>query len=124
MLATAALLNGGFEAADPHVLLPRRAFAHLYAHEPAGAATNEVQTAGGASDVLVLPDPIDAWVDAGDRSGPVASVRILVSDVETEALISDTAIDALGLEIKSHGRGIWRFIGEDRERQSVLPQLW
>jgi len=123
-LATAALLNGGFEAAEPHVLLPRRAFAHLYVHEPAGVATSEVQTAGGPSDVLVVPDPIDAWVDGGDRSGPVAAVRILVSDAETEALVSDTAIDALGLEIKSHGRGIWRFAGEDHDRQSVPPQLW
>jgi len=124
VLATAALLNGGFEAESPHVLLPRRAYAHLYSTEPAGTRADEVQTAGGASAVLVLADPVDAWVDAGDRAGPVAPVHVIVSDAETEVLVSDAAIDALGIEIKSHGRGVWRFAGEERERPSVPKQLW
>jgi hypothetical protein len=123
-LATAAILNGGFEADAPHVLLPRRAYAHLFAENPAGTHSDDVQTAGGRSEVLVLPDPVEAWVDAGDRSGPTVLVNILVSDAETEVLVSDTAIDAFTIEIRSHGRGLWRFAGEERDRPSVPPQLW
>ncbi|HEY3234598.1 MAG TPA: hypothetical protein VGJ84_07765 [Polyangiaceae bacterium] len=123
-LATAALLNGGFEADAPHVLLPRRAYTHLFPDAPSGAHPDSVQTAGGASPVLVLPDPVEACVDAGDRMGPVAVVHVIVSEFESEVLVSDTAIDALGLEIKSHGRGLWRFVGEERVRPSVPPQLW
>jgi hypothetical protein len=66
----------------------------------------------------------EAWVDAGDRSGPTVLVNILVSDAETEVLVSDTAIDAFNIEIRSHGRGLWRFAGEERDRPSVPPQLW
>jgi hypothetical protein len=123
-LATAALLNGGFEAETPHVLLPRRAYAHLFEHDPAGTRGDDVQTAGGRSEVLVLPDPLEAWVDAGDRSGPTVLVSILVSEAETEVLVSDTAIDAFTIEIHSHGRGLWRFAGEAQDRPSVPPQLW
>ena len=123
-LATAALLNGGFEAETPHVLLPRRAYAQLFAQDPAGAHGDDVQTAGGRSEVLVLPDPIEAWVDAGDRTGPTVLVRVLVSTAETEALVSDTAIDAFTIEIHSHGRGLWRFAGEGHDRASVPPQIW
>jgi hypothetical protein len=74
--------------------------------------------------VLVLPDPIEAWIDGGDRQGPKIAVKIIVSDAETEVLVSDTAIDALGVEIQSHGRGLWRFAGESESRPSVPPQLW
>ena len=124
VLATAALLNGGFEAETPHVLLPRRAYAHLFREEPVGSRVDEVQTAGGASSVMTLPDAISAWVDAGDRSSSVVSVHVLVSDAETEVLVSDTAIDALGIEITSHGRGLWRFADDQKTRTSVPPQLW
>ena len=124
ILATAALLNGGFEAETPHVLLPRRAYTHLFPREPSGSRVDEVQTAGGTSSVVTLSDSIEAWVDAGDRSSSVISVHVLVSDAETEVLVSDTAIDALGIEITSHGRGIWRFAGELMTRSSVPAQLW
>jgi hypothetical protein len=124
VLAAAALLNGGFEAESPHVLLPRRAYTHLFSREPEGAHADEVQTAGGTSSVIALPDSIEAWVDGGDRSSPVIAVHVIVSDAETEVLVSDTAIDALGIEITSHGRGLWRFAGEHVTRPSVPPQLW
>lgn len=54
----------------------------------------------------------------------VVSIRVIVSDMETEVLVSDTAIDAFGIEIRSHGRGIWHFSDEERLRDSVPPQLW
>jgi hypothetical protein len=124
VLASAALLNGGFEAEVPHVLLPRRAYAHLFSKEPAGSHIDQVQTAGGAASVVTLSEAIEAWVDGGDRSSPIVPVLVLVSDAETEVLVSDTAIDAFGIEITSHGRGLWRFAGDARTRSSVPPQLW
>jgi hypothetical protein len=118
------VLNGGFESPSPHVLLPRRAYAHLFDRDPAGAHGDDVQTAGGRSEVLVLPDPIEAWVDGGDRTGPKILVHVLVSDAETEVLVSDPAIDAFAIEIRSFGGGLWRFAGETKDRPSVPPQLW
>ena len=124
VLSTTALLNGGFEAADPHVLLPRRAYQHLFPQDPVGVYEEQVQTAGGTDTVAVVPGAVEAWVHGGDRSSVVVGVKVLVSDAESEVLVSDTAIDAFGIEIKSHGQGLWRFNDEERVRPSVPHQLW
>jgi len=44
--------------------------------------------------------------------------------VEREVLLSDRAIEALGIVIESPGRGIWRFKDERELHESVEPQYW
>lgn len=124
MLCVTALLNGGFESEEPCVLLPRAAALALYRRIPANAAREGIQTAGGASNVIVLPSPLKARVLVPSRKGPSARLSVLISSEETEVLASDTAIDALGVEILSHGKGIWRFSHERVRRESVPRAEW
>jgi hypothetical protein len=54
----------------------------------------------------------------------VTRLVVLISSEETEVLASDTAIDAFGVEILSHGKGTWRFARERRPRESVSRREW
>lgn len=106
------------------MLLPRNAAQRLYPKFPEGTHSEIVSTAGGPDLVHTSLDLLEGRVVTRDRKGPVTDLRTIISDVETEILVSDTAIDALGLEVKSHGRGLWRFAGEARVRASARRRDW
>ncbi|MBI4700549.1 MAG: hypothetical protein HY744_05190 [Deltaproteobacteria bacterium] len=96
----------------------------LYADYPAGTTPVEGRTAGGRASFREATDAVSVRVVADDRQGPVAACRVLVGEQEDEILASDYAIDALGVEVKRHGEGLWRFAGEDLVRPSVAPEIW
>ncbi|GIW72688.1 MAG: hypothetical protein KatS3mg102_2230 [Planctomycetota bacterium] len=123
-IETSAVLNGGFATERPTVLLPRRAALALFPDYPAGSRPLPALTAGGQTTLRELGEPLWVRVLAGDREGPAASCRVLVSEAEDEVLLSDYAIDALGVRIEQHGPGIWRFADEQRTRASVPAEPW
>lgn len=123
-LETAAVLNGGFSSPSPHVLLPHTAALLLFPRYPAGTAAAEAVTAGGRVTLRLADEPAMIRIVTADREGPVASCQVVVAEDEDEVLLSDYAIDALGVEIKKHGEGIWRFADEERLRPSVPRQHW
>lgn len=49
---------------------------------------------------------------------------VTISEVEREVLLSDRAIEGLGIVIESPGRGLWRFKDEAELRESIEPQYW
>ena len=75
-------------------------------------------------EILAPSERILARVVIEERQGPEVSVRVFISDDEPEILISDMAIDALGVEIKSPGKGLWRFADEEEIRHSAAYQIW
>jgi hypothetical protein len=122
---TSAVLNGGFSSEEPSLLLPRAAALLLYPDYPAGTVPHGATTAGGATTFReIVGETVRVRILAGDREGPVADFRVLVSEADDEVLVSDYGIDALGAKIERHGPGIWRFAGENLERKSAPPQLW
>jgi len=123
-VATSALVNSGYEAETPQLLVPRRLAAELGLWPPPeDAQLLEFGTAGGPTRVYLIPQSIEVSVDAGDRIvGPVRCDAV-VSSTEYEALISDVLGDALGISIVSL-RGRWRFSDESVVRSSEPPQYW
>ncbi|MCE4598849.1 MAG: retropepsin-like domain-containing protein [Desulfurococcales archaeon] len=121
---TSALVNSGFEAETPQLLIPRSLAAKLGLWPPPPEAyLVEVGTAGGPVRNYMVPGAAEVYVEAGDRTvGPVRC-DIMISSHEYEVLISDKLGGELGIVILDL-RGKWRFSDEDKIRETEPPQYW
>ena len=121
---TSALVNSGFEAETPQLLIPRRLAVELGLWPPPDEATLiEVGTAGGPVRNYLIPNAAEVTVDTGDRRvGPI-KCDIMLSNLEYEVLISDKLGGELGIVILDL-RGKWRFNDENIVRESESPQYW
>lgn len=124
ILVTSAVLNGGFEVPDPHLLLPARCATTLLGDYRSTAAREALEAAGGEVELLHPADRVPGRVVARDRGGHTVEFRLFVSDADTEVLVSDAGIDALGIRVESFVPGRWRFADETRIRDSEAPQYW
>ena len=61
---------------------------------------------------------------ATDREGRGVDFRVFVSDADSDVLVSDGGIDALGIRIESFVPGRWRFADETHIRNTEAPQYW
>jgi hypothetical protein len=124
-VVTPALVNSGFEAETPQLLIPR-SLAHRLGlwPPPPDALLVEVGTAGGPVRNYLVPRALEVYVLAGDRVvGPVRC-DAMISLLEYEVLISDALAEELGIVILAPKTGLWRFRDEDRVRTSEAPQYW
>jgi len=122
---TSALVNSGYEADSPQLLVPRPLAARLGLWPPPPEAELvEVGTAGGPVRNYLVRRAVDVWVVTSDRSvGPVTA-DVMISSVEQEVLISDVLGSALGIVILDL-RGRWRFRDEEGVvRKTEPPQYW
>ncbi|RLG84824.1 MAG: hypothetical protein DRO39_07100 [Thermoprotei archaeon] len=121
---TSALVNSGFEAETPQLLVPRSLAAQLGLWPPPpDAQLVEVGTAGGPVRNYLVPRSADVWVVTSDRVvGPVRC-DVMISSLEYEVLISDRLGGELGIVILDL-RGKWRFSDEDTVRETEQPQYW
>lgn len=124
VLGCVALLNGGFESLRPTVLLPAAAAVHVLARPLAKARRIRVEVACGETSLWTVQEHLMGCVVTRDRRGRAIRFHVLVAEGEREVLVSDSAIDALGVEIKSFGKGLWRFRRQRRLRRSEDPQRW
>jgi hypothetical protein len=122
---TSALVNSGFEAETPQVLIPRSLAYELGLWPPPLDATLvEVGTAGGPVRNYLIPKALDVYVLTSDRVvGPI-KCDVMISLLEYEVLISDALIEELGIIILAPKSGLWKFKDEDRVRVSEAPQYW
>jgi len=123
-VVTSALVNSGYEAETPQLLVPRRLAVELGLWPPPDEAVLvEVGTAGGPVRNYLVPRAAEVFVEAGDRAvGPV-ECDVMISNLEYEVLISDRLGGELGIVILDL-RGKWRFSDEDRVRETERPQYW
>jgi len=123
-VVTSALVNSGYEAETPQLLVPRRLALELGLWPPPDEAVLvEVGTAGGPVRNYLVPRAAEVLVEAGDRAvGPV-QCDVMISILEHEVLISDRLGGELGIVILDL-RGKWRFSDEDRVRETEPPQYW
>ena len=121
---SSALINSGFEAETPQLLIPRRLALELELWPPPeDAYLVEVGTAGGPVRNYLVPRAVDVLVEAFDRTvGPVRC-DLMISNLEYEVLVSDRLGGELGIVILDL-RGKWRFSDEDVVRETEPPQYW
>ncbi|MGC8570331.1 MAG: hypothetical protein ACP5L1_03275 [Caldivirga sp.] len=105
-----ALLNSGFEAPTPQLLIPISTARALGLWPPTEDAREvTVDTAGGPLKVWLYARVAKVKVITEDAESRDAEVDIIVSPLADEPLISDLLADELEIAVESFGKGLWRF---------------
>ncbi|MFP3215724.1 MAG: hypothetical protein RXP99_00370 [Vulcanisaeta sp.] len=126
-IETSALVNSGFEAESPQLLIPTSLARQLSLYPPPPMSSIiEVGTAGGPVRVFLVREALYAWVITGDREVGPKLADVLISSTEEEVLISDKLAEEFGIVLLAIGSGKWRFIDDppDKVRYSEKPQYW
>lgn len=123
-VVSSALVNSGFEAETPQLLIPRRLALDLGLWPPPeDAYLIEVGTAGGPVRNYLIPRAAEVFAETTDRSVGSVQCDVMISNLEYEVLISDRLGGELGIVILDL-RGKWRFSDENVVRESEPPQYW
>jgi len=114
---TAALINSGYEADSPQLIVPIQLARRLNLWPPPiDARELTFDTAGGPLKVWFIPRAAKAKVLAGDVESKEVVVDVAVSLFADEPLISDVLAGELELAVEDFARGYWRFRWEPKEK--------
>ena len=122
-----ALVNSGYEADTPQLMIPVGLARELGLWPPPlGAREETFDTAGGPLRVWVVRRAATAQVVAGDTSSREVVVDLVISPLADEPLISDVLAGELEIAVEDFARGLWRFRWEPkgRVRASERRQYW
>lgn len=114
-----ALLNSGFEAPTPQLLIPVDTARVLGLWPPEGAREVILETAGGPLRAWFYPRKALVKIVAEDVESREVLTDIIVSPIGDEALISDMLAEELEIAVESFGKGLWRFRWEQKLRESA-----
>ena len=106
-----AIANTGYETEEPEILIPAsiaRALG-IWPTLPKEADIREYRTAGGMARVVKIPESAEVTVLTEDRTVDSKGVSVVISELESDVLLSDMLLDELRIELLKPGRGIWRF---------------
>ncbi|MDT7888977.1 MAG: hypothetical protein RQ885_08400 [Desulfurococcales archaeon] len=126
-VASVALVNSGFEADTPQILVPIKLARELGLHERMLEARIEgYGTVAGPIRIYVLPSSTRVKILEPDLQSPEVVCDTLISDTETEVLISDYLAGELGIVAEDLRKGLWRVREDPPEklRRSYAPQHW
>jgi len=126
-VTTVALVNSGFEADTPQLLIPLKLAQELSLHARLLEARIESYgTVGGPVRLYVLPSSVETWVDEEDARSPKVVCDAVISDTEYEVLISDYLAGMLGIMVEDFREGIWKLKADPPhvKRQTHPPQVW
>jgi len=113
-----ALLNSGYEAPTPQLLVPVDVARTLGLWPPEGAREVVLETAGGPLRAWFYPRRALVKVVTEDAESREVLADIVVSPIGGEPLISDMLAEELEIAVESFGRGLWRFRWESTLRKS------
>ena len=113
-----ALLNSGFEAPTPQLLLPIDTAKALNMWPPEDAHEVVLETAGGPLRAWFYPRKALVKVVTEDAESREVLTDIIISPIADEPLISDMLAEELEIAVESFGRGLWRFRWEGKLRRS------
>ncbi|MEM1660182.1 MAG: hypothetical protein QXR17_03420 [Candidatus Bathyarchaeia archaeon] len=111
-----ALLNSGYEAPTPQLLIPINLASKLGLWPPTNASEVILDTAGGPLRAWLYPMKAKVSVVAEETRGREALADIVVSPLADEPLINDKLADELEIAVESFGKGLWRFTWEPKEK--------
>lgn len=112
-----ALINSGYEADTPQLLIPTGLARDLGLWPPPLNAREDVfDTAGGPLRVWVLREAATAQIVAGDATSKEVRIDVVISPTADEPLISDMLAGELEIAVEDFAKGLWRFRWEPKER--------
>lgn len=103
------LVNGGAESLRPCLVVDETIAESLGVWPPEEAEVYTVEEASSTSSAYLLPDFVE--LELLDEKGGVLSkitADLVIQIGLTEPLITDVTIDALGIQVVSFGKGLWR----------------
>ncbi|MGC8850506.1 MAG: hypothetical protein ACP5K1_03895 [Candidatus Bathyarchaeia archaeon] len=112
-----ALVNSGYEADTPQLLIPANLAKELGLWPPPSEAVETFfNTAGGPLKVWILPKAAEAQVLSEEASSGEATIDLVVSPIADEPLISDMLAGRLEIAVEDFAEGLWRFRWEPKEK--------
>jgi hypothetical protein len=119
---TTGLANTGFESAEPEALLPVRVAERLGLWPaPRGAQSRPFESPAAAFSMITVPRSLRVRL-LGSRRGIVCGT--VIAERETEVVLNDHLIEALGLDLVAPASGLFRVGRGGRIRRSVPPEHW
>jgi len=119
-----ALVNSGYEADTPQLLIPVKLAKELgYWPPPEDSIEATFDTAGGPLKVWIVKGGANVKVVCRDAESSAVKVDIVVSQLADEPLISDKLAGELKLVVEDFAEGLWRFRWEEpgKLRRSEEP---
>jgi len=117
VLEAVALVNSGYEADTPQLLIPVGLARELGLWPPGPEMVEATfETAGGPLRVWIARRALAVQVVAQDASSPEVEADAVVSALADEPLISDKLAGALSIAVEDFAEGLWRFRWEPKEK--------
>jgi hypothetical protein len=104
-IETSALINSGYEADKPEVVIPL-ALARSLNLSLSGATLEERATPIGSGELRYLGEALELKVSCEERETKAYRVHVLVSEYEHEILISDYLAGELGIAVEDLREGL------------------
>jgi len=102
------LANGGAESDEPLLVVDESTAERLGLWPSEEAELYEVEEATTTSRAYVISDPVELELLDGEETLSKITAHLAVGEGLSEPLITDVTIDALGIQIISFGKGLWR----------------
>jgi len=112
-----SLINSGYEADTPQLLIPTKLARELDLWPPGEDAREAIfETAGGPLRVWIVRRAFTVQVVAEDASSEEVEADAVVSQLADEPMISDKLAGALQIAVEDFAEGLWRFRWEPKEK--------
>ena len=120
-----ALVNSGYEAETPQLLIPIYLAKELGLWPPPIESVETIfSTAGGPLRVWIIRKAVKVKVLVEDVDTEEVDADIVVSHLVDEPLISDKLAGALKIAIEDLAEGLWRFRWEPKEKVRKTVQQY
>lgn len=125
-LETIALLNSGYEAETPQILVPIQVAEFLGLWPPKNAIESTYETAGGPLRIWVYPRKCYVYIEEEGVKLVETNADLVVSPIADEVLINDKLIGELQIILEDAGKGLWRLRSDPQTkiRYSNPPKYW
>ncbi len=108
-----ALLNSGFEADAPDIIVPIHIARDLKLWPPSTEAVVTLETGGGEVTLPYYTSHATLELILPDRRSKIVNVNIIVSPYVDEVIISDYVASELGVILLDFKKGLWRLADDD-----------
>jgi len=117
VIGVIALVNSGYEADTPQLMVPIWLARELGLWPPPPKALEDVfETAGGPLRVWIVRNAARVRVSVSDATSRSVEVDIVISHLADEPLISDVLAGELEIAVEDFAKGLWRFRWEPKEK--------
>jgi len=114
-----ALISTGFLADSPDMAMPIPLAQSLGLWPmPSEVLKVSIETGGGVVEAYTVPQAITVQLVTEDRVSREVVANVLVNPYIDEVLVSDYLAEELQVQVLYPRRGLWKFVDEDRVRES------